>query len=292
MTTFLGVPILGRGEAWRNLYLTDKAGGEEFTADDERLLTSFATSAASAVVTARSVTVEQMRAREAATEQERRRWARELHDETLQGLGALRVALSTARRTDDPAAWREALDDALTGLDAEIANVRGIIADVRPASLDELGITAALEALADRMRGRGIGVELRMELGPTRYDEEVETAVYRLAQEGITNAIKHAEAETVTIELSETDGRVTLRVRDEGRGFDVSASTAGFGLVGMRERVEAIGGVLMLESKPGAGVTLTARLPARRRSQRFAAPADAASITAGPSSSTASSSRT
>ena len=148
----LFVPLGFRAETPGVLAVFDPLAGAEFTADDERLLTSFATSAASAVVTARSVTVEQLRARELATEQERRRWARELHDETLQGLGALRLGLSTARRTDDAERWRDAVDDAVLQLETEIANLRGIIADVRPAALDELGAAAALESLVDRMR--------------------------------------------------------------------------------------------------------------------------------------------
>lgn len=267
----LFVPLAFRTEAPGVLVALDPMHGGEFTNDDERLLTSFATSAASAVVTARSVTKDQLRARELATEQERRRWARELHDETLQGLGALRVALSAARRADDPTAWRAALDDALGELDTEIGNLRSIIADVRPAALDELGAQAALEALTDRIRSRGVDVELEVDLdyeagrAPTRHDEELETAIYRIVQECMTNAVKHAEASLVSVVVSETGGHVTIRVGDDGRGFELAASTQGFGLRGIRERVEALGGTLRLASTPGAGTTVTARLPARRR---------------------------
>jgi signal transduction histidine kinase len=267
----LFVPLAFRTEAPGVLVALDPMHGGEFTNDDERLLTSFATSAASAVVTARSVTKDQLRARELATEQERRRWARELHDETLQGLGALRVALSAARRAGDPTAWRAALDDALGELDTEIGNLRSIIADVRPAALDELGAQAALEALTDRIRSRGVDVELEVDLdyeagrAPTRHDEELETAIYRIVQECMTNAVKHAEASLVSVVVSETGGHVTIRVGDDGRGFELAASTQGFGLRGIRERVEALGGTLRLASTPGAGTTVTARLPARRR---------------------------
>ena len=267
----LFVPLAFRNETPGVLVALNPAHGGDFTEDDERLLTSFATSAASAVVMARLVTTEQMRAREVATENERRRWARELHDETLQGLGALRIALSSARRIDDADGWRAALEDAVAELDTEIAKLRGIIADVRPSSLDELGTGAALEALADRVSSRGVEVELRVDLdyeagrATTRHHEQLETAVYRIVQEALTNAVKHAGTERVAVEVVEQDGRVSVRVSDEGRGFDTSSTGDGFGLVGMRERVETLGGTLAIESAPGAGTTILAELPASRR---------------------------
>ena len=267
----LFVPLAFRTEAPGVLVALDRIPGGEFTDDDERLLTSFATSAASAVVTARSVTGEQLRARETATEEERRRWARELHDETLQGLGALRLALSAARRADDPAAWRSALDDAVHQLDTEIGSLRSIIADVRPAALDEIGPQAALEALVDRVRSRGIDVALDVDLdyeagrAPTRYDDDLETAIYRIVQECLTNTTKHAEAESASVEVREGEGSLTITVRDNGRGFEPASASHGFGLVGIQERVDSLGGTLGLESAPGAGTTVTVRLPARRR---------------------------
>jgi signal transduction histidine kinase len=146
----------------------------------------------------------------------------------------------------DPEAWRAAIDDAVGELDTEIANVRGIIADVRPAALDELGTGAAVEALAERIRARGIDVTLNLDLDweagrtATRHDDELETAVYRLAQEAMTNALKHSGAESLTLELSEADGYITLRV-------------------------ELLGGEFSVASTPGVGTTVTTRLPARRR---------------------------
>jgi signal transduction histidine kinase len=267
----LFVPLSFRNETPGVLAALHPQGAADFSEEDERLLTSFATSAAAAVVTARSVSTEQLVAREAATEDERRRWARELHDETLQGLGALRLALSAARRASGPDVWRTALDDAVTELDTEIANLRGIISDVRPAALDELGTGAAIEALADRIRHRGIEVELELDLdweagrANTRHEDELETAVYRIAQEAMTNGLKHSGADGLRVEISEAEGYVTVCVRDDGQGFDPAGGWEGFGLVGMRERVELLGGGLNVESAPGAGTTVTARLPVRRR---------------------------
>ena len=295
----LFVPLGFRAETPGVLAVFDPLAGAEFTADDERLLTSFATSAASAVVTARSVTMEQLRARELATEQERRRWARELHDETLQGLGALRLGLSTARRTDDAERWRGAVDDAVLQLDTEIANLRGIIADVRPAALDELGAAAALESLVDRMRSRGLDVELTVDLdfeagrSVTRHAEDVETAIYRIVQESLNNALKHAGTDAVVVDVVEAEGTIAVRVTDEGRGFDTASQGTGFGLVGIRERAGLLGGTAEIDSAPGVGTTVTARLPVRRRGadQPPRAP-DPAADTAAATRSTASSSRT
>jgi signal transduction histidine kinase len=293
----LYVPLVFRTETPGVLAALHPPGAGDFSDEDERLLRSFATSAASAVVPARAVTGEQLRAREVATEEERRRWARELHDETLQGLGALRLALASARRTSDPEVWRAAIDDAVTELDTEIANVRGIIADVRPAALDELGTGAAVEALAERIRSRGIDVKLQLDLdweagrADTRHEDELETAIYRIAQEAMTNALKHSGAEALTLELTERDGYVTVRIEDGGDGFDPEERGDGYGLLGMRERVELLGGVLGVASTPSSGTTVTARLPVRRRSAADAADRSLASTTEAASRS-ASSSRT
>ena len=279
----LYVPLVFRTETPGVLAALHPPGAGAFSEEDERLLRSFAVSAASAVVTARSVTTDQLLAREAAAEEERRRWARELHDETLQGLGALRLALAAARRAPEPDVWRSAIDDAVTELDTEIANVRAIIADVRPAALDELGAAAALEALTDRIRGRGVDVDLEIDLDweagreVTRHEDELETALYRITQEAMTNALKHSGADSLAVEVVETQGFVTIRVHDGGDGFDPSSASEGFGLVGMRERVELLDGTLEVQSAPGSGTTVIARFPVRRRPDVIGAAARTAS---------------
>jgi signal transduction histidine kinase len=290
----LFVPLVFRTETPGVLAALHPPGAGAFGDEDERLLRSFATSAASAVVTARSATADQLRAREAATAEERRRWARELHDETLQGLGALRLALAAARRAPEPEVWRGAIEDAIGELDTEIANVRGIISDVRPAALDELGAGAAIEALADRVRSRGIDVTLHVDLdwesrrAATRLEDDLETGLYRIAQEAMTNALKHSGAEALSIDVVEVDGSVTVRVQDAGRGFDPGATSDGFGLIGIRERVELLGGILTVEAAPGAGTAVAARLPVRRRPAVNGADASMAATTARPSRSASS----
>jgi signal transduction histidine kinase len=248
------VPLIFRGQA---LGMLIAFGG---SADELLLLQSFAASAATAVATAR--TVEEQRLRDAlrAAEEERRRWARELHDETLQGLGGLRMLLNAATRVKDPERLRAAVGDAVSRIEEEIDSLRGLIRELRPAALDELGPAAAIEGLAARTaERRGIEVSADVRL-PGRYGAEHETALYRIVQEAVTNAVKHAGARHVAIAVTEQDGILHVRVRDDGRGFDPGAPRAGFGLTGMRERVALLNGELELSSG-GDGTTVYAALP-------------------------------
>ena len=269
------VPLTFRGQPHGVLLALDRIeDGPSFSSDDEMLLESFAVSAATAVATAQSVTAERHRQRLAAAEGERQRWARELHDDTLQSLSALRISLSGARRSEAQEALAEAVTSAVGQLEEAISNLRALITDLRPAALDELGLVAAIEALAERT-GRhqmqvDVSVELEYERGlqPTRLAEEVEIALYRLVQEALTNATKHGHAQRAVAEVREHGGFVDLLVRDDGRGFDTDAPSSGFGLLGMRERVGLLGGDLEVRSSPSSGTTITARLPAVHREDR------------------------
>jgi signal transduction histidine kinase len=269
----LAVPLVFRGRAHGVLLALDRlSDGPSFTIEDERLLEAFAASAATAVATAQSVASERQRQRLTAAEGERQRWARELHDETLQSLSAVRIGLSAAGRSERPKALREAVAQAVVQLEEGIANLRALITDLRPAALDELGVQAAVEALAERSSRYGLEVDVSVELAfeqgrdQSRLHAELETAVYRIAQEALTNASKHGEAKRAVVEISENDACVHLSVRDDGRGFDPNDETKGFGLTGMRERVELLGGELSVESAPGQGAVVRASIPARRRS--------------------------
>jgi signal transduction histidine kinase len=269
----LVVPLLFRGRGVGVLYALDRQDlGPEFGADDERLLQAFAASAAIAVATAQQFAAHGLRRSIEASERERRRWARELHDQTLQDLGALRVSLSTARRTGDPGLLAEAIDEAIDRLGSGIDELRAIITDLRPAALDELGVEAALEALAQRTtETASLPIELRMELsdgagdGPARYLPAVESTIYRLVQEAVTNAVKHAAASCVEVSLTEADRRIEIRVADDGAGFDVRHTDGGFGLLGMRERVALLDGAVEVISQPGSGTTVTAVIPVTSR---------------------------
>ena len=267
----LFVPLVFRQRPIGVLVALDRAGGDGFTGDHERLLEAFAVSASTAVGTAQNVSAGQRRRSLQATEAERRRWARELHDETLQELAALRLSLALGARSETVEDLRDVMRSATTELDARIAGLRALISDVRPASLDQLGTASALEELADRTRARGLTVTLDVDLdfeagrAPERHVPELEDALYRLTQEALTNALKHADATSAQVSVHEHEGRVELKVRDDGKGFSPAPDVAGFGIVGMRERVELLGGSLELLSAPGGGTLVRAMLPSQRR---------------------------
>ena len=244
-------------------------GSRGFEPDEDHLLSSFAASAAIAIATAQSVEAERLKHSIRASESERRRWARELHDETLQELGALKVMLESAHRTGRPEAVQDAVEHSLEQLSASIAALQSLITELRPASLDELGLKPALEALMRRTSARfGLQVTANFDLAydsgreRSRLLGEVESTAYRLVQEAINNVVKHAQADSVHVEVVERDGNVRLTIRDDGSGFDTSHAGGGFGITGMHERVDLVGGRLLINSAPGGGTVVRAELPA------------------------------
>ncbi|HZN89644.1 MAG TPA: GAF domain-containing protein [Thermoleophilaceae bacterium] len=266
------VPLGFRGRGRGVLVALDRTGdGPAFDADDEHLLTSFGASAAIAIATAQSVEAQRLRHSIRASEQERRRWARELHDETLQELGALKMMLETSSAVDRPELVAESVARSIDQLDLTIRGLQSLITELRPAALDELGLKPAVEALLERTAATsGLRVESSIDLAyaegrtGTRLEPELATVVYRLVQEALTNAVKHAEAETLTVEISERDAEVAVSVRDDGTGFGRERlRDGGFGLIGMEERVQLVGGRLEIDSTPGTGTAVRAWLPAR-----------------------------
>jgi signal transduction histidine kinase len=261
------VPLVFRDRAVGALAAFDRGEtGEAFSADDEQVLRAFAAGAATAVAMTRSVEDERLRHSLATAEAERTRWARDLHDETLQGLSGVRMLLASALREGVAERTDEAAREAIGHIERQIENLRAIVADLRPAALEAFGLGAALESLVARHRARG-GPTIEADLalpdpeGGSRLAAEIEATIYRLVQEGLANAARHARAEHVQISVAEIDAEVFVQVRDDGVGFDVDAETAGFGLAGMRERVRLAGGTLTIES--GAdGTVVRARLPA------------------------------
>lgn len=267
----LVVPLVFRGRGYGVLVALDHREEGGFTADHQRLLEAFAASAATAVATAQLAQKERQRQRLAAAEAERARWARELHDETLQSLATLRLTLAAGERTREPEKMAGVLRNAIEQLEADIATLRTLITELRPAALDHLGVDAAVRGLAERMARAGLEVDVSVELASEqgqageRLIPELETAVYRLVQEALTNAIRHGHARRAVVEITEAHDDVNLTVRDDGAGFDPATKTDGFGLLGMRERVELLNGTLTITSAPGHGTTVAAAFPARRR---------------------------
>lgn len=267
MKSFLGVPVRIRGEAWGNLYLTEKESGT-FDESDVQSVVILAEWIAIAIDNARSAAAERVRLTIEAAEQERGRWARELHDETLQNLAGLRVLLSGTRRRTAMGPVAPILDQAIERIDETIVELRHLIADLRPAALDELGVEAAIGSLVERLSASGIEIDLYMALGPEnedghRYEPLLEDTAYRLVQESLNNAIRHGHAVRAIVELVDEEGEIRIRVTDDGSGFDTSRPGGGFGLLGMRERVNLTGGSIDIRSGHD-GTTITTALPALR----------------------------
>ncbi|MDP1848583.1 MAG: GAF domain-containing sensor histidine kinase [Solirubrobacteraceae bacterium] len=262
--TALLAPLDYRGRGLGVLVAFDRgADATGFSEDDEATLRAFAASAATAVALAQTVQHDRLRHSLDAAEAERRRWARELHDETLQGLGGLRVILSSALRRIEQDDVAELLREGVGQTEREIENLRAIITELRPAALDELGLVPAIEALVGRVSAVE-GLEIECDLVVSRADtgigSELETTIYRLVQEALTNVAKHAQAEHARVLVRGVDDRISVEVSDDGAGFDPNATTAGFGLAGMRERVQLSGGQLTVT--PGEkGTTVRAELP-------------------------------
>ena len=262
------VPLEFRGSALGVVAAFDRRDGPSFSEEDERLLLAFAASAATAVATARDVAQDRLRRTIEAAELERKRWARELHDETLQGLGALRVALASALRGGSEKSLREVVATAVDEIAEEIRSLRSLISELRPAALDELGLGAALETLSERSASLvGLEMDTDVQVGAKEGEDrgrlapELESTIYRLVQEALSNIAKHARAERVALTVTETNGYVDVLISDDGVGFDPDAPNAGFGLLGMRERVAMAGGTIEIRSALGRGASVEARLP-------------------------------
>lgn len=241
----LVIPLSLRGRSCGALV----ASGAKFSIEDEETLETLAAGAAAAVATSKSFDFAGRREQLAASESERARWAREL----------------------------QAIADA----QVENRKLRSLITELRPPALDEMGVSVAIEALADQVESPAVEVQTRIELAfergevHARRDGELETAVYRIVQEALANAIAHAGASRVVIEVTDEGGAVRVAVHDDGRGFDPGAASRGFGFKRIRERVELLGGSLEIDSRPGQGTEVRAAIPTPRPPGSWAAPRQA-----------------
>jgi signal transduction histidine kinase len=249
LDTFLAVPIVFRGDVVAAFYLSNKEGG--FTDEDQRLVRDLADHAA--------VLIEHSRLYEASRDlsvlEERNRLARELHDALTQSLFGLRLRLEAG----DTAGASAVLDEVF-------AELRSLIFQLRPPALEQEGLVASLAKHLE-VAGRTNGLTTRIEAGACgTVDPEVEQALFRIAQEALSNVVRHAGATQVVVSLSREGDCLALAVRDDGHGFDPthrSVSARTLGLVSMRERAADLGGTLTIESTPGSGTTVRAEVPAR-----------------------------
>jgi signal transduction histidine kinase len=198
-------------------------------------------------------------------ENERRTVARELHDEAGQALTSLMIQLKLLqRRAADPARVRAGLDELIREVETVMGNLHRLAMELRPASLDHLGLVAALDQYCHTLAGQHgiqvafgtVGVEGRVAL-------DLETALYRIVQEALTNVVRHAQATRVDVLLERRDGRIVVIIEDDGQGFDpeTAAGPDHLGLVGIQERAMALGGSLTIESTPQGGTALFVEVP-------------------------------
>ncbi len=265
-STGLFVPLLVQDQAIGIISIHDKVGTDEhdlrFTDDDVRVAEWFAQRAAIAVDLSQRVQRDALRRVVAAQELERKRLARELHDETGQALTSILLglhALEEAPTLDEIRSSAAALREITV---QTLQDVRRLAVELRPSALDDFGLVPALERLAEgfhEQTGLTVQIEARVD---ERLPADVETALYRIVQEALTNVIKHARARNVSILLTRKGSTVAAVIEDDGRGFSPETmSNERLGLLGMRERLALLDGTLKVESSPGAGTTIVAEAP-------------------------------
>ncbi|MGH3018502.1 MAG: GAF domain-containing protein, partial [Gaiellaceae bacterium] len=262
-TTGLYVPLLARDRAIGVIVAHDRLGTDpRFSDADLRLAEQFAARAAVAVDLSLRVARDSLRRVVAGQELERRRLARELHDETGQALTSILLGLKAVEEAQSEAQLRAAGAELRELIVATLQDVRDLAVHIRPKALDDFGLLAAVERLARTIsEATGIAVDVESRLGQERLPEEVETTLYRIVQEALTNVVKHAQAQNVTVLLIRREESMTAVIEDDGRGFSPDEPTDdGHGLLGIRERVALLDGRLTIESSPGAGTTLVAEV--------------------------------
>jgi two-component system, NarL family, sensor histidine kinase UhpB len=249
------------------MYAFNKDGPDpRFTDDDIRLAEALATRASLAVHLSERVARETVDTILEAQEAERSRIARELHDETGSALTAILLGLAAIDEAVTLTGARQASAALRRNASSALENVGRLAFALRPPALDAFGLAPALKDLCSVLEERGgPKVELQIDLPTgTRLPAKLETAIFRITQEALTNVVKHADADTVRITFAVGERSVLLAVEDDGRGFfQARGADGGFGLIGMRERVASVNGSLDIKSEPGAGTRIAVEIPLR-----------------------------
>lgn len=263
--TGLWAPLIVQDRPLGVLMVHDKRGADPCFDDDVRLAETFADRCAVAVDLSARVARDALRRVVEAQELERRRLARELHDETGQALTSILLGLRTVEEANGAAALRAATATLRELAVATLQDVRRLAVELRPKALDDFGLVAAPERLISNFAEQtGISVEFSARIGETRLNADVETALYRIVQEALTNVAKHAQAERVSIVLTRKARAVTAVIEDDGLGFTAAPEpddSRDLGLVGMQERVGLLSGRIRIESTEGSGTTLVVEVP-------------------------------
>ena len=258
------VPLIVRGQPIGIVMAHDREGSDpRFTDQDLRLAETFAERAAMAADLSTRVARDALARVVDAQELERKRLARELHDETGQSLTSMLLALRAIEEAKTPDETQEATDRLRAQIVDTLQDVRRLAVELRPKALDDFGLVPALERLTTTFSEQtAIPVEFEAMLGDARLAPAVETALYRIVQEALTNVIKHSRASRVSVVLRRKPESVAAVIEDDGQGFDADETRdGGLGLTGMRERIELIDGRLAVESSSGGGTSVVAEVP-------------------------------
>jgi signal transduction histidine kinase len=262
----LFVPLLVGDRAIGVIAAHNRLGPDpRFTDDELRLAETFAARAAVAVDLSDRVARDVLRRVVEGQELERRRLARELHDETGQALTSILLGLKQVEEAKTPEEARQAGATLRELIVHTLQSVRRLAVELRPKALDDFGLVPALERLGEAFGEQtGIAVDVQANLDSTRLPAEIETALYRIVQEALTNVAKHSSASRVSVVVTRREGLVTAVVEDDGKGFGAGGGEGeGLGLIGMKERVGLLDGRLAIESTEGAGTTVVAEVPMR-----------------------------
>jgi signal transduction histidine kinase len=275
MSSFLGVPILYKGKALGNLYLTNKRGADEFSEQDQRLIEQLAANAAVAIANARlHEKVQQLRVVE-----ERQRIGMDLHDGIIQSIYAVGLNLEYVNgllADGNAQGASERVQAAIEALNATIRDIRSYILDLRPRHFNGEDLVTGLQQLLSEFRANTLmGAEFRADSQADRaLTPEGRRVLFHIAQEALSNAARHSRASLVEVRLTASERNVELVLKDNGRGFDMASAErrVGHGLLNMRERAQGLGGTWTIESHPGEGTEVRVSLPKRAPAQEEQAP--------------------